>query len=301
MLDDFQVVGDLGNGGLHITTTFVAFPFETAAWNENTTPLFDNCVEGALVLRHSIGVDQRSDVVVFVKRITNADLLVRLRQLIAHLVVNAVVDDQASRRRAPLTACAHGTKHSRGNDHFQVGLRSDDDGVVAAQFKQGTSEACRHGLGHNLAHPDGTSGRHERNAAVGGHHLSHLVVSVDDAAGAGWKVVGLGHFVPNVLARDGTERRLFRGLPNTHVSRNPREGGVPTPHSNREVECADDAHHPEGVILFVHPVVGTLRVHGEAIQLAALAHSEITDVDHLLHLTKSFLVALAHFIGHKGA
>ena len=111
----------------------------------------------------------------------------------------------------------------------------------------------------------------------------------------------MGDLVPNVLARNGTERRLFRRLPNTHVSRNPREGGVPTPHRNREVECADDAHHAEGVILFVHPVVGTLRVHGEAIQLAALAHSEIADVDHLLHLTKPFLVALAHFIGHKGA
>ena len=55
------------------------------------------------------------------------------------------------------------------------------------------------------------------------------------------------------------------------------------------------------MVLLVHAVVGTLRVHGQAVELTALAHREVADVNHLLNLAQSFLVALAHFVGHEGA
>ena len=91
-------------------------------------------------MRHGIGVDQRPDVVVFVEWVADADLLVRLRQLIAHLVVDAAVDDQAACGGATLTASTHGAKHGCGDDHFEVGIRCDDDGVVSPQFKQSTTQ-----------------------------------------------------------------------------------------------------------------------------------------------------------------
>jgi hypothetical protein len=51
--------------------------------------------------------------------------------------------------------------------------------------------------------------------------------------------------------------------------------------------------------LLVHAVVGAFAVHGEAMQLAAQAYSEVTDIDHLLHFSQAFLVALAHLVAHQ--
>src|SRR5690606_42112262 len=47
--------------------------------------------------------------------------------------------------------------------------------------------------------------------------------------------------------------------------------------------------------LLIHPVLGTFRMHGQAIQLTGEPHGKIADVDHFLHLSPSFLQALSHF------
>ena len=45
---------------------------------------------------------------------------------------------------------------------------------------------------------------------------------------------------------------------------------------------------------------GPFRGHGKSIQLPGQTHGKIADVDHLLHLTQSFLVDLAAFQRDQG-
>ena len=87
-MDDVQIVGDFSNGRLDVATAFVASALQTAAF-DGTLPLLNNGFQRTLVLGNGIGVDERSNVVVFI-RIANANLLVRLGQLVANLVVDAV-------------------------------------------------------------------------------------------------------------------------------------------------------------------------------------------------------------------
>ena len=209
VLDNLQVVGDFCNGWLDVTSAFVASAFQTSTWDKHASPLLHHSLQGALVLRHSVGVDEWSHVVVFVQGVANADLLVRLGELVAHLVVDAAVNDEASRGGATLTTRSNSAKHRRGNDHLEVRFRGDDDGVVSAQLQEGATETSSDSLCHNFAHADRACGRHEGNATVCGHHFTHSVIAVDDAACSSGEVVGLRHLVPNVLARDGAQRCFF--------------------------------------------------------------------------------------------
>ena len=55
------------------------------------------------------------------------------------------------------------------------------------------------------------------------------------------------------------------------------------------------------MVLLVHPVVGTFRVHGQPVELTRLTDGEVADVDHFLDLTQTFLVAFAHLVRDEGA
>ncbi len=48
------------------------------------------------------------------------------------------------------------------------------------------------------------------------------------------------------------------------------------------------------MVLVVHAMARTLRVHGGAVHHAALAHREVGDVDHLLHFAVALGLDLAH-------
>ena len=41
-------------------------------------------------------------------------------------------------------------------------------------------------------------------------------------------------------------------------------------------------------------------MHGQPIELTALAHGEIADVNHFLNLSQTFLIAFAHLVRDKG-
>ena len=51
--------------------------------------------------------------------------------------------------------------------------------------------------------------------------------------------------------------------------------------------------------LLVHAVTGTLGMHGQAIQLSGEPYGKITDVNHLLHFSQTFLVGFTHFVRHQ--
>ena len=131
---------------------------EAPSWNQEASPLLHHRVQRIFVSLDRVGVNEGTHMVVLVQGVANANLLVRLRQLIANLVVDAAVDDQAARGGAALTARSYGAKHRCRDDHLQVCIAGDDDGVVSTQLEQGTSEASGHSLCDNLSHPNGSGG-----------------------------------------------------------------------------------------------------------------------------------------------
>ena len=247
-------------------------------------------------------VDEGTDVVVLIKGIADAQLSIGALERVNHFVVNAAVDDEATGGRAALTAGAHSAKHRSRNDHLQIGIGLDDDGVVATEFEQALAESCGNSLSDNLAHADGSRCGHEGNPLVLGHHLTHFVVPLYDTGEA---FGHMGHvcrnLIPDVLTGNGSERGLLRGLPNASVSANPCDGGVPVPNGHGEIECADDAHDTKGMPLLIHPVPRSLGVHGQAIELSGESHGKVADVDHFLDFAEAFLEALAHLEGYEGA
>ena len=59
--------------------------------------------------------------------------------------------EQAAGGGAALAGGADGAEYDGRNRQFQIGAVVDDDGVVAAQFQQGTAHAARHALADHAA------------------------------------------------------------------------------------------------------------------------------------------------------
>src|SRR5699024_10409681 len=74
---------------------------------------------------------------------------------------------------------------------------------------------------------------------------------------------------------------------------------IPTVHGHRKVEGRDDTGNTQRMPLLVHAVLGALRGHGFTVKHARLADGKITDIDHLLHFSQTFLVDLPHFVSHQ--
>ena len=68
------------------------------------------------------------------------------------------MDDEASQRGAALPGCAHRGEGDAAQGKVQVGARCDDGGVVAAEFEDGSPEACCHSRPHGTAHGRRTRG-----------------------------------------------------------------------------------------------------------------------------------------------
>src|ERR1700760_4000273 len=92
-----------------------------------------------------------------------------------------------------------------------------------------------------------------------------------------------------VLAGNGRKRCLFGWLPDANIAADPGQHGVPAPYRYREVKGRDNAHYTQRMILLVHPMFRPLRMHGEAIQLAAEANGKVGNVYHFLYLAIAFL------------
>ena len=80
------------------------------------------------------------------------------------------------------------------------------------------------------------------------------------------------------------QRRLLRRLPHNRVATDQRDGRVPRPDGDREVEGRDDPDHAERVPGLHQPVAGPLGGHRAAEELSRQADGVVADVDHLLHL-----------------
>ena len=82
------------------------------------------------------------------------------------------MNDQAPGRGAALPTGAHGTEYDRPDGHIQIGMRGDDNGIIAPQLEQGPAQAGSYRLSYFFAHPGGTGSRQQGQAAIMGHQAA---------------------------------------------------------------------------------------------------------------------------------
>ena len=183
-----------------------------------------------------------------------------------------------------------------------VGVRRDDDGVVAAQLEDGAAEPGPHYRGDPFPHRTRAGGGHKRDAPVVQQAVAHGRTTTHHQA---------EHTrIDPVLAadirrdpRDGDrgERGARGRLPQGRVPTHGRDGRVPRPDRHGEVEGADHPDHAQRMPLLAHVMILALAGHGQTVELARQSHREVADIDHLLDFAFALGADLAHFQGDERA
>ena len=255
-------------------------------------PARDGLGERALERGDRGRVDQRTHQRVRRERIADAHLRVRVHQPPLELGGARLVHDQAARRRAALPRRADGAEQHGRHDEVEVGVRGDDERVVARAFEQHAAEAAGHARGDVAADGRRAGERHERDARIVDDGVRVRVVGDREREDRGQRLL-VDDAVGERLHGERGERRLRRRLPDDRVAADRGERRVPRPDGDREVERRDDADDAERMPLLVHAVRDALGVHRPAVEHPRLADGEVGDVDHLLHLAVAFGLDLA--------
>ncbi|MNZ61401.1 hypothetical protein D3C78_794970 [compost metagenome] len=266
---------------------------------EHLTTLVAGLDQGVLHGLEGLLVDQRADQVAL-QRVADAHLGVGGLEAADDLVLDRLVGDQAAQGGAALAGGADGAEQDGAHGHVQIGAGRQDHGVVAAELEDAATEAGGDARGDFAAHAGAAGGADQHHARVGHQGFAGVAVADDQLAEAGRGVAeGLERLVEQRLAGEGGQRGLLRRLPHHGVAADQRQGGVPRPHGDREVEGADHADHAQRVPGLAHVVARALGGDGQAVQLARQADGEVADVDHFLHFAQAFLGDLAGFPGHQ--
>ena len=243
--------------------------------------------------------------------VADGDLHVNAAESRKELVVDGVVNDEASEGGAALAGGAHGAEGHGSEGKREVGGGADDGGVVAAELEQTASEAGGEAGAYGAAHAGAAGGGDEGHQGRVDEGLADGVVAEEEGGEVGQdlrgEVVGvlggklLGGSEEEGLGREGGEGGLFGRLPDDGVSADEGEGGVPAPDGDGEVEGGDDAGDAQGVPLLHHAVVGALGGDGDAADGARKARGVDADVDHLLDLAAAFGEDLSGLYGDQAA
>ena len=249
-------------------------------------------------------VDQRSDQLACFKRAADGDGLIGLHQTRNERFVDAVMDEQASQRRATLSGGSHGREGNPAEGEVEIGGRSDDRGIVAAEFKQRAREALCQARTDCAAHGGRAGRRDERHLLVVDQHFADL----PPADQQGGKVLGSRIALGDVSRQRPLEDRLrgkcgqrglLGGLPHRRVAADDRQGRVPRPYRDREIEGGDDPDDAQRMPGFHHAVLGALGCNRQAVELAGETHRKIADVDHFLDFAQAFGGDLADLDGDQ--
>ena len=104
-------------------------------------------------------------------------------------------------------------------------------------------------------------------------------------------------FTNDTLQSNGAKGCFWAWLPYRNVPANRSDHGIPRPNSDRKIESGNYTNNPEWMVLIVHTVTRTFRMHGRTVELSGKAYGKITNVDHLLNFTQTFLINFPHFPG----
>jgi hypothetical protein len=184
---------------------------------------------------------------------------------------------------------------------IEIGGFVHDDGVVAAELEQALAQALGHAHAHLPAHVSRAGEGDQCDAFIVDEAGREFGPGVDEQLENRRQRMAFEHAIADVLHGERAQRGFGGGLPDHDIAADGGEERIPGPHRHGEVERRDHAHDTQRMPLLVHPVLGSLRMHGVAVQHAGLAHREVGDVDHLLHLAVALGLDLAVLERHQAA
>jgi hypothetical protein len=203
------------------------------------------------------------------------------------------VNDEPARGGAPLARGTDGAENDVLEGQIEVGALGDDDAVVAAEFEETPTEACRDDLPDVPTHAAGTRGRDQREPAIGDQFLADDLIAPDDQGKeAGMAQIG-GDAIGDTAGGNRRKRREKAGLPDRDIAADGREHGVPSPDRMRKIECRDHADWAQWLPLLHQAVLRTLAGHREAVKLAREPDGKIRDVDRFLDFADPLRTDLA--------
>ena len=216
-------------------------------------------------------------------------------------ICNLFVHEQAAHRGAALAGRAECGKGDGAHRQVKIRRRTDDGGIVAAEFEDRLAEARRHDGRYGASHPRRAGGRDDGDTRIG----SKLCAGFWSADQAGRKAI---RRIAELARRPREDRhhgkrcqRRFLGwFPDHRIAANERQRGVPGPDRNREIEGRDDGGDARRVPGFHHPVARAFGGNRQSVQLAGETDGKVADVDHLLHFAHRFRRDLAGLERHEG-
>ena len=103
---------------------------------------------------------------------------------------NLLMKNESARRGAALTGGTNASEECRWDDHVQICVIHDDDGVVSAQFQQHLPESVLHRQRHLLADGRTSGERDEAQTLVIRHGFPYVGAAAEKCANCGREIVG---------------------------------------------------------------------------------------------------------------
>ena len=166
-------------------------------------------LDGRQHRRHRCGGCQWPNQCTGVKGIADGNAGIGLDEALAQGLDDAFVDNQAPRSGTTLASGTHRPKQHRPYRHVEVGIGSDDDGVVATEFEDRFAKAPGDGLGYFAAGTGATGKRNQGQAGVFGHALANHG-PITDRQGKDTSDAMRSHdAIGEMLHRHGSQRHQF--------------------------------------------------------------------------------------------
>ncbi|MNQ59921.1 hypothetical protein D3C85_741840 [compost metagenome] len=219
-----------------------------------------------------------------------------------NLFLDRLVGDQATQGGATLAGGADRTEQDGSHRHVQVSAWAEDHRVVAPQLQNAAGESRSNFRRHFTSHAGAAGGADQGHTRVVHQRFAGITATDNHLAQVRRGITEVFHYaLEQCLAGQRGERGLLRRLPDHRVAADQRQGGIPGPDRDREVEGTDHPHHPQWMPGLAHVVARTFGGDGQAVQLARQADGEVADVDHFLYFTQAFLSDLTGFPRHQFA
>jgi len=190
-------------------------------------------------------IDQRADIVRFIQRRADAQVLHARLHLADEALVDRLLHQQARTGAADLALVEPDRIDQAFDRRIQVGVVEHDERRLAAQFQRQLLAAAGRGLADQAA-DFGRAGEGQLvDARMVDDRLAHAAIAGDDVDHATWDAGALA----DLGEQQGGQRRVLGRLEHDSVTGGQRRRDLPCQHQEREVPRHDLAHHANGAVV----------------------------------------------------
>mmetsp|Transcript_55836 Transcript_55836/g.109297 ORF Transcript_55836/g.109297 Transcript_55836/m.109297 type:complete len:484 (+) Transcript_55836:1199-2650(+) len=255
LLHDRLVVADLTHCGLDEKPGPVAQGLPSA---ENLSPLGLGLLDGVEEPLPGSVVVERTAESALLQGVANRNSCVCLHEAALDLVVHLLVHEQPPQARAPLPTRPHCPEETPTDGQVQVRILHDHRSVVASKLQKHFPETlldCDPDLAPSSA---GTGEGDQVDSFVLRDLLPHTPVACAEDECPHGTVVPLQDPSDDLRQSQVGQGRRVCALPDVAVAADQGEGKVPSKRGGGEVECGDNAHIAERVVLLHEEVIRAL-------------------------------------------